>query len=294
MSAASRRLCRRSFLTGALGVLAAACTPAADSASSALVQPRTGQPLTVALPNSDLAVGQNRFVLALLDAENNPIPNAPNTLRFYLIRGSTAELKGETNARYYRIGPGDRGIYVARTEFGAAGNWGVEVLARLPNGQEQTSRVAFVVAEKSKTPALGSRPPASRQPIVPQKPLEKLCTARPPDPLHDLTVADALAAGKPALIMLGSPGFCSSATCGPNLEHILAARQQLGDRLSWIHIEIYQDAQPPNLAPVVSEWNLPSEPWIFLINAQGQIVEKFEGGVAPEELNPALERLLAA
>jgi hypothetical protein len=45
---------------------------------------------------------------------------------------------------------------------------------------------------------------------------------------------------------------------------------------------------------VVGEWNLPSEPWIFLVNADGVLVEKFEGGVAAAELDPALDALLSA
>jgi hypothetical protein len=284
---------RRGLLAGGLGLLAAACAPGAPA--SPLVQPRPGQPLTVAVPNSDLAVGKNRFVLALLDSENRPIPNARNVVRFYKVRtATTAELKAETTAAYYIIGPGDRGIYVTRGEFDEAGSWGLEVTALLPSGQELTSRVAFTVSETSKTPPVGTRPPASHQATLADKPLDKLCTAKPADPLHDLTVAAALAAGKPALIMLGSPGFCASATCGPNLEHILKARQRLGDRLNWLHVEIYQDAQPPTLAPVVGEWNLPSEPWIFLVNGDGVLVEKFEGGVAAAELDPALDALLSA
>jgi hypothetical protein len=284
---------RRGLLAGGFGLLAAACAPTAPA--SPLVQPRTGQPLTVAVPNSDLAVGKNRFVLALLDSENRLIPNARNVVRFYKVRTSaTAELKSETTAAYHVIGPGERGIYVTRGEFDEAGAWGLEVIATLPGGQEQVSRVAFTVNETSKTPAIGARPPATRQATLADKPLDKLCTAKPGDPLHDLTVMDALAAGKPALIMLGSPGFCASATCGPNLEHILKARQRLGDRLNWIHVEIYQDAQPPTLAPAIAEWNLPSEPWIFLVNAAGVVVDKYEGGVAPAELDPALDALLTA
>ncbi|MFN8533482.1 MAG: hypothetical protein U0556_08035 [Dehalococcoidia bacterium] len=283
---------RRGFLVGGVGLFAAACSP--QQAGSPLVQPRTGAPLTIAVPNSDLAIGKNRFVLAMLDADNRPIPNAKNVVRFYKVRSATtAELKAETTAAYQVIGPGDRGVYVTRGEFDEAGNWGLEVVAALPSG-EQVSRVAFTVAEKSKTPAIGTRPPASRQAILPEKPLDKLCTAKPGDPLHDLTVADALAAGKPTLIMIGSPGFCSSATCGPNLDHILAARTRIGNKINWVHVEIYQDAQPPTLAPVIGEWNLPSEPWIFLVDSAGLVVDKFEGGVSPAELDAALTALIPA
>src|SRR5262245_25124445 len=122
----SRPVGRRGLLLAGAGLVAAACTPSgpntgSSSPQSPLVQPRTGQPLTVALPNSDLTIGKNRFVLALLDADNKPIPNAQTALKFFKIRSTTtAEYKGDGSTTYYTIGPGERGIYVARTDFDEA------------------------------------------------------------------------------------------------------------------------------------------------------------------------------
>lgn len=244
----------------------------------------------VALATSDLARSPNRFVRALPDAENWPISNARLITRVSNVRrATTAELKAETTVRHSIVGPSDRGSSVTRVEFDEAGRWGLAVIAALPSGQEQVSRVAFTV---SKTPAIGARPPASRQATLADKPFETLWTAKARDPLPDRTVADALAAGRPMLALLGGPGFCASATCGPSLTPILAARQRCGDRLQWLHPATCQVAQPPASAPVVMERNLPSEPWPFLVNATGVVVDKFDGGLAPAELDPALEALL--
>ncbi|MFN8567329.1 MAG: hypothetical protein U0Z44_07385 [Kouleothrix sp.] len=41
-------------------------------------------------------------------------------------------------------------------------------------------------------------------------------------------------------------------------------------------------------------WKLQSEPWLFLIDAQGTIAARFaEGGLTKKELGPAIEKLIA-
>ena len=38
------------------------------------------------------------------------------------------------------------------------------------------------------------------------------------------------------------------------------------------------------LAPAVEEWGLPTEPWVFVVDAEGIVIARFEGLVAEEEL----------
>jgi hypothetical protein len=42
----------------------------------------------------------------------------------------------------------------------------------------------------------------------------------------------------------------------------------------------------------IEEWHLPSEPWLFLIDEQGIVVERYEGGIGLAELDPAVQRLV--
>jgi peroxiredoxin len=42
------------------------------------------------------------------------------------------------------------------------------------------------------------------------------------------------------------------------------------------------------------EWGLPSEPWTFLVGADGRIKAKFEGSVSVDELAAAVRRSLLA
>ena len=42
----------------------------------------------------------------------------------------------------------------------------------------------------------------------------------------------------------------------------------------------------------VSEWRLPSEPWVFLVGRDGRIRARFEGSVSAAELSAAVQRML--
>ncbi|MBI4494882.1 MAG: FixH family protein [Chloroflexi bacterium] len=301
------RLGRRPFLASLLGLVALACQqpapqPPSPRPQSAGLKPSASPasaPFTVVLPASDLAVGKNRFLLALLDQTNKPISSAEVRLRFFKLEGGQGTLKGEGEARYYGTGLGDRGVYVARTAFDAPGAWGVEVAVRRDGQDLGAARHSFEVQADSLTPALGAGIPASAIPTATSAAeIEKICSARPVDDFHSLSIADALAAGKPFLLLFASPGFCRSQTCGPSLQVVQGLRDLHGDRLNYLHVEVYQDPDQgaPGLKPVpaVVEWNLPSEPWLFLVDARGKVFDKFEGGITVEETTPATEALLGA
>jgi peroxiredoxin len=40
------------------------------------------------------------------------------------------------------------------------------------------------------------------------------------------------------------------------------------------------------------EWGLQSEPWTFVVGADGRVKDKFEGSVSVTELSAAVRRLL--
>jgi hypothetical protein len=50
------------------------------------------------------------------------------------------------------------------------------------------------------------------------------------------------------------------------------------------------DAQNLEPVPAVLEWGLPTEPWVFVVDAQGFVVGRFEGVVSAEEITAALSK----
>ncbi|MGI9608909.1 MAG: TlpA family protein disulfide reductase, partial [Acidimicrobiia bacterium] len=61
-----------------------------------------------------------------------------------------------------------------------------------------------------------------------------------------------------------------------------------------VHVEIYDDIQVSSaedleLVPAVSEWGLPSEPWVFVVGSDGLVVASFEGAATDDELRAAID-----
>ena len=257
----------------------------------------TGE-LVGVLPNTDLAVGKNnRFQLGLLDDTNRPVHDAKVRLIFVkLVDATNGQVRGFAEAPF-RGSPqlGDKGLYVARVDFDEPGRWGVEVQATRPNAAVQTLRLTFEVLAQSRTPVIGSLAPASQTPVAttPSE-VEQVCSARPTDDFHRLSIAEAIGQRKPFVVLFATPAFCTTRTCGPSLEVVQLATAAYVDRLNVVHVEIYKDGRPPDLLPAVAEWSLTTEPWVFLVDADGKVVDKFEGGITLEELQPSVTQLLTS
>src|SRR5215216_4044200 len=162
----SVRISRRAAVGGAAGLaLLSAC--GAPPARPTPTSPSKQEGWTPILPNSDLAVGKGRFLFAALDERNRPILDAQVRLRFFDRIDAPTEPKAEVDATFRGQGLGAKGLYVARAEWPPVG-----------------------------AAAVPTRQPLARDVADPKQ----VCTAVPPCQLHDLTVADALALKRPALL----------------------------------------------------------------------------------------------
>ena len=286
----------------------------ADAADGLTPEAQEGlQPL---ITTSELAVGQNRFAFGLMKA-NKLLEEADVSLRIYTIQGSDAQLAAELKAPYQALRnvkqersvhrhpdgtahvhsdeSGVRGLYVAQISFSRAGTWGVEILAHQKDGSHEVARAAVTVLDTSPTPAVGSPAPRSRNLIARDvKNLRRIDTSARPDPrLHQMRIADAIAQGKPQLIVFATPQFCTSRMCGPVVDIVRTLLPAYGKRVAFTHQEIWQDFAEKKVFPIVEEWRLDSEPWVFVVDGQGIIRAKFEGLVTVPELEAALQQVIA-
>jgi hypothetical protein len=125
------------------------------------------------------------------------------------------------------------------------------------------------------------------------KPVSLLTTRKPPDVdmLQD-DLADVLG-HKPVVLVFATPALCQSRVCGPVVDVAEQVRSELGDKVAFIHQEIYRDNEVnKGLRPQLVKWRLASEPWIFVIGRDGRIAARFEGAVAVPELRAAVEKTL--
>lgn len=284
--------------TLALGLLLGACgqiAPAAQPTSAP-----TGE-RTPVLAFSELAVGPNRLALGVLEA-GTPINDPALTLGmrlFYLDGPEKDQVQSETTAVYRGDGL-PFGLYVGYATFDRPGAYGLEISVPRAGQEPQISRLRLDVLEQSQTPMVGSGAIASDSLTAADVPeLAQLTSDPNPDPeLYQLSIADALAAKKPFLVAFSTPGYCETAVCSPNLFVIKQLKDQLKDRVNFIHVEVYQypfgeSFQAQRRVPAMSEWKLRTEPWTFLVDGEGVIQAKYEGGVTFAELEPALAQLAA-
>jgi hypothetical protein len=311
-----RARARPSVVSGvvALGLLAV-CYAQRDQSSAQLATPATDG-LQVLLTTSELVVGQNRLAFGLL-RDGRLLADARVAVRVYAIEGEDARLVAEMAARYHRlevieggkrvhIHPdgsrhvhGDatdvQGIYVAQVTLPRSGTWGLEVLAQWGNGAVESARLSVGVLAASLAPMVGTPAPRSRNRVASDvSDLRQIDSSDPPDPrLHRTRIADAIAQSKPQVIVFATPRHCTSRVCGPVVDIVRTLIPTYGDRVAFIHEEIWETGDLQQFSSTVQEWNLRSEPWIFVVDGTGMVRARFEGVTTRRELEAALRSVLA-
>jgi hypothetical protein len=274
--------------------------------------------ITPILANSELVVGPNRIAIGILDKDEVPIVDAKVKLTFYDLNEGQTVKKLEVDAvsrvpardagiaeqidiinpdgtkrTQFNVGE-EVGVYTAMVTFDRPGNWGLKIDVDSTKPKlKKTVLPRFNVLEKGFTPAIGSPAPRSRN-LTANDVTDLTIIDTSPKPsaeMHTSTIADAIAAGKPTLVLFAVPGYCESRLCGPELEIMRKLFPKYRDKAEFIHVEFYKDPSKPTKTPVdaVREWNLRSEPWFFLIDKQGNIAAKFEGPTSLQELEEALQ-----
>ena len=327
-----RALSRRAFVrsafaatAGGAALYAVGCgsvdgdaTPTGARTSGAGETPAASGPgasgeLRPALLTSEFVAGENnRFAVGLLQGADL-VKDAAVNARFYKIGddGQTGEFRGEGDLRFVQLNVEGAhmydsssggmaaqdavSFYVANTPFDVAGPWGVE-LAVTPQGggSPVSAQVPFEVLSEPKSPGLGTIPPASRNDTIATKAAAgSICSRDPVCPLHDKVIADVLGKGRPLVVQFSTPAFCETRFCGPVLEVLLNQMPDYQDKVDFIHIEVWEDFQGKKYREAGVEWNLPTEPYTFLMNRQGVVVGKIEAVFTEEELRNALDQLAA-
>ncbi|HET9200795.1 MAG TPA: hypothetical protein VFO84_07460 [Dehalococcoidia bacterium] len=297
--------------------LALSCDGGDDDSFSAPDGPAEGDILPVVM-TTQLARGDNRFAFQLLDENSQNIPDADVTLRTAQLEGSEGELGPPQDASYIVLeldsletvvehehadgsihthsAPYGAGIYTAPLTFPEAGEWGIEFDVRY-RGRDESIPLVVTVLEESDVPGIGDLAPPTENYTAADHELSEITSDASPDPeLYAKTVAAALDAGDAFVVAFATPAFCHSRVCAPVLEAVKEVKAELPEA-AYIHIEPFENLDDPaNLrdSPFVAEWNLPNEPWVFVVNRDGSIAAAFEGPFTVNELEEAVRIALAS
>ncbi len=177
-------------------------------------------------------------------------------------------------------------VYVTDVDFPKEGEW--RIAALIEQGGETTATLlpSAEVGKFKRVPKVGEKAPLIHTPTAADAggDLSKITTRIPPDTQNQVDYADVL--GKePIVLLFATPQFCESRVCGPVVDVAEQVKQLYGDKVAFIHMEIYEDNDPGK--PVRSQvraFRLPSEPWLFAIDRQGKIVAEVEGAFGVDEL----------
>ena len=289
-----RDLSRRAFLGGGLAVAGGLITAA--SLGTAAFGASSAQKLAPLVLSSDLYASDQpqRLVVALARGGKGGIkfvsgpaaqfrfqpPKAPG--------GPAPTATAWVKAPLDRAGlPKGRGVYVTAPVLDTAGVWAVEVKA-----QGETVPFAIQVNGAPVAPVAGQAAPRAASPTVTDTlGVSPICTRQPMCPLHTVSLASVIGAGKPVAALFATPARCSSQYCGPVLDEMLKIMAPYQDRITFVHTEIYQALTGTALVPTVSAWHLQTEPWLFAVDGAGVIQARLDGAFGGDEMKVLLDKL---
>ena len=289
-------------MLAATAVVAIACS-SADNGNGG---DNNGAGIAASPGNSELVVGPNRFAFALADENNEPIHATDGvsvSLRFFF----EDELKSEQEAGFTWAIPDVTGFFIANVDFDQPGLWKVEATV-VRDGSETPVEFTFPVVERGASPIIGDRAPATANLTLSQEPnILRISTDQEPDlSYYELTIAEALDNDRPFVVVFATPAFCATRFCGPVVDNVKEISPPYAGRVDFIHVEPFELDEEGMLVtmegptgvmdrvPVqaVVDWNLQTEPWIFIVDGSGVIANRFEGSASPEELRDAIEAVL--
>jgi hypothetical protein len=256
---------------------------------------------------SALYVGRNRFGFALFDQGGKQINGAAVALYTaaadqtgvrgpYTARSESMAVKPAFASKTSSQDPDTaKSVYVADVPFPSKGRRVVIALARLDGRLVASSAIALNVATSGGPPRAGQKAIKIDTPTKTEVgDVSKIDTRVPPGTMHDENFADVLGR-KPIVLVFATPALCKSRVCGPIVDEAEQLKSQYSGKAAFIHMEIYNDNDlAKGFRPQVRAWKLPSEPWTFMIDRQGNVVESFEGAASYAELQRGLEKAISA
>lgn len=270
--------------------------------------------------NTALALGPNRVIVALFTSGQDLVHDAAGVLRLYrlddagmgtfvgehLLRRAT--IADETTHRHsdgsdHLHEDPFATVYLAHVDFPETGKWGIALSIEVGDERhDQLLSPPLVVLDRTPEPAIGDPlPPSTHVTLRDVADVSEInSSAEPIAAMNELTVAEALQSGKPVLVAIATPAFCQSRFCGPMMDSVVhPLYEEFSDRVQFVHVEPFLLHEARNNArlvpvPLMAEWRLFTEPWIFVTDATGAVVAKFEGIATVEEVRETLASLVAS
>jgi hypothetical protein len=287
---------RRVLLAGAAATAVLAACGSDDGSSSAATDAPSGSAaaripfgtyvVAQRFPQNVQEPGLQRLPISLATADGRLISDGPDVLQAEVndADGAPLDISISASRRDLESGP----YYAFRVPIESPGVYYLVVEGGPEDG------AAFQVMEPGsvEVPGPGAPMPPFDTPTVDDpRGVDPICTREPePCPFHDITLTEALLADKPVAYLIGTPAFCQTGTCAPALESMIDVQDRYGDSFSWIHAEVYTDNTATTPSDAVTAANLSFEPVLFVVGADGNVIERLDAVWDESELVEVLER----
>ena len=266
--------------------------------------------VSVMLTVSEILPGPHRFPFLLVDTNGMAINGAEVRASFFQLREDVDDLRFQTYAAEKTITTTSdhihsngsihkhsdtRSYYLVSDGTFEEGLWRSDLEVQPPNGSAYSLSTAFQVLSSTNSPNVGERIPSSINPTASDVPdLSLITTAVTPEPgMYEFTVANVLASGDPLVVAFSTPAFCRSRMCGPVTTVVAKLYKRWRKHARFVHIEpfnlsVARTAGRLELTELAGDWNIRTEPWVFVIDRNGRVSARFEGTVGEDELEPAI------
>jgi hypothetical protein len=290
-------------------ILLAGCTAAASSSAPSSAPSASSGTRASVLPviiSSELSSGSNRFLFSFVDAAGNSPVGAPDRTASVGFSGPSGQAIADVAGTFIWAIENVSGIYVSTVDFPVAGDWTAHFTTAAAAKPAEQIDFQFQVLDKKHVVVPGDKAPSVDTPTLETVggDVAKISTDPKPDKaFYETSIAGALAAHEPFVLVFATPKFCQTQTCGPTLDKVKPIAAAHPD-VTFINVEPYRlkddqgQLQPVldangqlQTVPATDAYRLLSEPYVFVVGGDGIVKASFELIFTPEEIDAALTGL---
>ena len=279
--------------------------PAADGATLQELADKMAAGPQLALASSVFtSPGDNRMAFGMINTDGTPVYGATAV---YVAPTPGAKAEGPfvapadvllTDKRYRSKQAATTAdpfvaVYGADVKFAKKGKYAVLATTKKPDGSltGATGQVDVSSQSADPIPGVGDKAPKVHTDTLEtaKGDVSKIDTRVPPSDMHAVDFADVVGK-KPVALLFSTPQLCQSQVCGPVTDMELQMKSKYGDQMDFIHQEVYVDNDiNKGLRPPLQEFNLRTEPWLFVVDAKGTITARLEGSIGVQQFENAVK-----
>lgn len=254
----------------------------------------------------------NRFPFAIVSLDGKELSGAEIMVDFYYLNSGGEEFRFSKRADLLQIGQptnhvhddrivhehiDKKNVYIVQdVEFDISGYWESRFRVDSAGGiKPMPSNSSFHVRPKPLALSIGESVPIIDNLTYNDDSSEQGIGIKD---MHTYSIEEVISSRKPFLVIWASPSFCVSRLCSPVIEEVVAIKDKYVDRVRFIHIEpwkvdVARDKGILQFTENAKVWGIHSEPWVYLVDKFGIVVDRFEGPVSSQELESSINRLLS-